>query len=834
MKEKGNKGMLAGMPSEPIQNEQLQLATSFVMQTRCNLFLTGKAGTGKTTFLKGLHQQTDKNMVITAPTGVAAINACGVTLHSFFQLPLGPYVPGSELQADRNQSKYRLNKEKKTILKNLDLLVIDEISMVRADILDAVDSVLRYYRGNDLPFGGVQLLMIGDLHQLPPIAKKEEWDLLRNYYRSVYFFSSGALARSSFISIELNYIYRQTDQKFITILNQLRENRLDAQSLSELNKRYIKGYVPVSDQGYISLTTHNTSAESMNHSRLQGIEGKEYFLAAEIKGEFQKNSYPAPEELRLKEGAQVMFLRNDTSAEKSYFNGKIGKITKITAEEIKVICPGSSQTITVEPVVWENIRYSLNKKTMKLEEDVIGRFKQFPLKLAWSITIHKSQGLTFEKAIIDAEAAFVHGQTYVALSRCKTLDGVILSSPISPRGIPTDRAISDFDQYLKENPPSSEYLEQAKTSFQQNLLLDCFDFKQIKNHLSRLVRQLLDHQKTVRCSGLEQMQQIMERANLDFFDIGDKFKRQLQHLFQKGNLPESDLQILERLNKASIWFREKFKEIFTDSLENLLIETDNSILAIKLEDGLQQLKKEVSVKLAGIKSLENGFSPSEYQHKIRLALVRNTSKRKDFSLDSDVDHPQLVTELKKWRLKKADTENAPTSRILQHKALFEVARVLPNSIADLRKIAGVGEKTVQKRGLELIRLVDRYRKKQGLEKDKMPQTQLKIPGFEKKTVPETKRTSFEMFKSGLTIAEIAKKRGFTESTIEGHLCFFIEQGRLDVNRLLPLEKQALIREKLKVIGNGNDSLSVIKKQLGDDFSYGEIRMVLALQNYQTQ
>jgi len=408
------------MSFETPVNHELQLADNFVRHTGCNIFLTGKAGTGKTTFLRNLHRNTAKRMIITAPTGVAAINAGGVTLHSFFQLPFGPFVPGSEAYESGKQRQFRFSREKKQIIKSLDLLVIDEISMVRADLLDAVDAVLRRHRRNNLPFGGVQLLMIGDLHQLSPVVKRDEWQLLKQYYRSVYFFSSNALDNTELVTIRLKHIYRQSDPYFINLLNRVRDNRLDASTAADLNRRYIPGFEPDEDLGYITLTTHNRNADSINQTRLSALTGRKYSFRAEISGDFPEYIYPTPADLLLKEGAQVMFVRNDSSAEKLYYNGKIGKISAISNENISVVCPGSPKEIVVEPVTWENIKYTVNKETGEIQEEITGEFRQYPLKLAWAITIHKSQGLTFDRAIIDARAAFAHGQVYVALSRCKS------------------------------------------------------------------------------------------------------------------------------------------------------------------------------------------------------------------------------------------------------------------------------------------------------------------------------------------------------------------------------------------------------------------------------
>ncbi|MCP3898816.1 MAG: AAA family ATPase, partial [Desulfobacteraceae bacterium] len=354
-------------------NKELQLANDFVQYTGCNIFLTGKAGTGKTTFLHNLKKNTAKRMIITAPTGVAAINAGGVTLHSFFQLPFGPFVPGSDAYERSRQHQFRFSKEKKQIMQSLDLLVIDEISMVRADLLDAVDSVLRNHRRNNKPFGGVQLLMIGDLHQLSPVAKQAEWQTIQQYYESVYFFSSKAIADTELLTIELKHIYRQSDVNFIKLLNKVRDNILDKLSMSALNQRYIEDFTPDKDQGYITLTTHNRNAESINHIQLEQLIKREHQFQAEVSGDFPEHIYPTMETLSLKEGAQVMFVRNDSSSEKLYYNGKIGKVCSVSENFISVICPEDKKEIMVSRIIWENIKYTMDKETREIEEDIIGK-----------------------------------------------------------------------------------------------------------------------------------------------------------------------------------------------------------------------------------------------------------------------------------------------------------------------------------------------------------------------------------------------------------------------------------------------------------------------------
>ncbi len=819
-------------------NHELQRANDFVQYTGCNIYLTGKAGTGKTTFLHNLHKNTAKRMIITAPTGVAAINAGGVTLHSFFQLPFGPFVPGSETYERNKQRQFRFSKEKKRIIQSLDLLVIDEISMVRADLLDAVDAVLRRHRRNNQPFGGVQLLVIGDLHQLSPVAKQNEWNLLQQYYESIYFFSSKALGLTELLTIELTHIYRQSDAGFIKLLNRVRDNRLDESSITDLNQRYIQDFTPGEDQGYITLNTHNRSAESINQTRLCALRKKEHCFKAEISGDFPEHIYPTLATLLFKEGAQVMFVRNDSSSEKLYYNGKIGKTTKISSKTISVICPDDKQEIVVEPVIWENIKYTLNEENKEIEEKIIGKFKQYPLKLAWAITIHKSQGLTFEKAIIDAKAAFAHGQVYVALSRCKTIEGMVLSSPIQSRGIKTDEAIMCFDENARQNPPSESRLQAAKISYQQQLLLNCFDFSLLHNRLNYLARLLLGNATAVQVSGFEDICQLEKKAGKDIFIVSENFKRQLHAIFADGGMPESDAVILERISKASAWFQEKFAEIFEESVPKLHVETDNTELRKKIGNALSNLKKEIAVKIAGVQCCAKGFTPSNFLRAVSAAEIDFTpEKEKKRQLptytESDVVHPELFQTLKDWRSCKAREEDVAHFQVLHQQVLLRIVVCLPDNTTDLNKINGVGKKTIEKYGEELVRLVLAYRKKYGIEKVVLPELK-KLPDKSapvKETAPVfgTKQKSFDMFNNGLTIARIVQERGLMQATIEGHLTFFVEKGALDINKLLSPEKQQAIEKELAA--GHNNSLSKVKNALGADYSYGEIKMMLAYQKH---
>ena len=372
-------------------NTELEIARQLVEKTGCNVFLTGKAGTGKTTFLRELRERSAKRMIVLAPTGIAAINAGGVTIHSFFQLPLSPYIPGATFSG-REQKRYQFGKVKRNIIKTLDLLVIDEISMVRADLLDAVDAVMRRYRVHHQPFGGVQLLLIGDLHQLAPVVKDDEWEMMKQYYDTPYFFSSRALMSAQYQSIELKHVYRQQDSTFLELLNKIRENRADDVTLEALNRRFIAGFTPPRGSDYIRLTTHNYQAQRINDRELELLPGKAFSYRAEVEGTFPESSYPADEALTLKEGAQVMFIKNDT--DKRYYNGMIGEVAYTGRDSIKVKSKDTGETIELEPAEWANAKYTLNSKTKEIEETVEGVFRQYPLRLAWAITIHKSQGLT--------------------------------------------------------------------------------------------------------------------------------------------------------------------------------------------------------------------------------------------------------------------------------------------------------------------------------------------------------------------------------------------------------------------------------------------------------
>lgn len=420
----------------------MDVARFIVEKTDMSLFLTGKAGTGKTTFLREVVRYTKKKCIVLAPTGIAAVNAGAMTIHSFFQFGLGPFVQG----VIEPKSDFRINKSKLELIRHLQLLIIDEVSMVRADLMDHIDVELRRIRRNSKPFGGVQLLMIGDLQQLPPIAHGGEDELLRQYYKTLYFFSSAALKSMKYSCIELKNVYRQTDRHFIDILNHARNCTLTSQDISDLNARYVLGFSPKPEDGYIRLMTHNRQVDYVNETELEKLDSKPYTFVAAVTGTFPEESYPTADSLTLKKGAQVMFIKNDP--ERRFINGTLGEVKSIDKNSIAVRLAESGTVIDVEPMEWQNIRYQFDEESKEISSKQIGRFKQYPLKAAWAITVHKSQGLTFDKAIIDVHAAFSPGQAYVALSRCRTLDGLVLSSPVSASVFMRDNAVDAYMNYI--------------------------------------------------------------------------------------------------------------------------------------------------------------------------------------------------------------------------------------------------------------------------------------------------------------------------------------------------------------------------------------------------
>ena len=821
--------------TEFISNDQLQLAFDFVQYTDKHIFLTGKAGTGKTTFLHRLKETSPKRMVVVAPTGVAAINAGGVTIHSFFQMPFGPFLPielteMATSQSDTGSTSNRLqkfNKEKISIIKSLDLLVIDEISMVRADLLDGIDDVLRRYKDHNKPFGGVQLLMIGDLQQLAPVIKDEDWNLLRLYYDTVFFFSSKALRKTDYISIELTHIFRQKDEKFIKLLNRIRDNNADEQVLVELNKRFFPGFVAKDSDGYITLTTHNYQSHNLNESKLEKLQGKIRKFTASVEGDFPEYSYPTDFELSLKNGAQVMFVKNDISRDKLFYNGKIGKIMSIEEDTIIVRCSCDQEDISVGSVEWQNTKYTLDEESKEIRETVIGTFTQIPLKLAWSITIHKSQGLTFEKVIIDAKDAFAHGQVYVALSRCKTLEGLILSTPISNQSIKSDAKVSIFNREIEQHPPGKALLEESKLAFQQNLLFELFDFQPILRRLNYSVKLMIEHQQSIHSSLKELIEQINNDVKRELFDVSEKFKGQLHQLISGNRNIEANIELQDRIRKACHYFSEKLEPIVIERLKKIDIEIDNKIVRKSVNDAVTRLSDDVTLKQACLVGCRDGFNVKNFMT-IRAKAAIEPSEKKlksqttSYSSESLVAHPLLYKNLKVWRNQKADDLNVESFMVLPQKVLMELMSQLPVTIQGLKKVKGFGPKKVSQFGKEILNIIIEYRIRMKMEP---PERQEIVDHEEDVKIPKTdsKIISLELFRSGKSIEEVAKIRGMAPSTIEAHLVHFVETGEIGIERMVNAVKTAVISHWF--LRNSTLGLASAKAELGDDVSYSELRFV---------
>ena len=816
----------------------MQLAFDFVQYTGSNVFLTGKAGTGKTTFLRNLRSSTFKRLIVVAPTGVAAINAGGVTIHSFFQLPFGPHIPTDQATQNTNNSNaknyQRFSRDKINIIKSLDLLVIDEISMVRADLLDGIDEVLRRYKDRNKPFGGVQLLMIGDLQQLAPVIKDDEWEILKAYYENGFFFSSRALQKTNYVSIELKHIYRQSDQAFIDLLNKVRDNRIDAQTLDILNKRHIPGFALNADEGYITLTTHNYQAQELNDSKLQKLTTKPVTFTASVEGDFPEYSYPTDFELTLKVGAQVMFVKNDTSYEKLFYNGKIGKVVDIEDDTIYVQCPDDREEIPVQRMEWQNTKYTIDETTKEIQETIAGSFIQYPLKLAWAITIHKSQGLTFEKAIIDARSAFAHGQVYVALSRCKTLEGMVLSTPITYHSIKSDSTVYEFTRGVEDNPPTQQQLDNSKYAYQQALLAELFDFTSLHRRLNYCIKLANEHRASVHLSMIDMFGRMANDVKTELANVSDKFKSQWQQLSAANLDLESNESLQARVKKACIYFAEKLENNLFSKLQNLSLDIDNKAVRKSIQEAVGRLQEEMTIKLACLKVCKEGFAVKNYLGaKSKSAIEKTESKpvkKTSEELNPNLSGKSLLyARLRDWREDKADEDDLPIYMVLPQKVVMDVIHFMPVTMQELLEIKGFGKKKVKKYGPEIIAIILDYCRENNIEVDvkrlekgnALPEPE---PKPEKPPKTDTKQVTFELFKSGKKIEEIAGERAMAVSTIEGHLAHFIGAGEIDVHQFVTQEKIAKISDYF--LRTETYNLGPAKAELGDGVSYAELRFVL--------
>lgn len=751
-----------------------ELAARFVNYTSKHIFLTGKAGTGKTTFLRNLIDLTHKKAVIAAPTGIAAINAAGVTIHSLFQLPFGTYLPkqpaadGSHYDQQYNTPKsivrhLNMNAAKRKVLLDMELLIIDEVSMLRADLLDAIDMVLRYIRRNNTAsFGGVQVLFIGDMHQLPPVVKGKEWNLLAEFYKSVYFFDALALQQDPPVYIELEKIYRQADQVFIDLLNNLRNNEVTAGDVALLETYYRADFKPSLEDKYITLTTHNNKADALNKQSLDELSGASYLYKARIEDDFSEFSYPAEQVLELKVGAQVMFIKNDPTGEQRFFNGKIATVVSLKPDLIEVQADGSKEKVVLEKYTWKNIKYTTDKVTGEIEEDLAGTFTQYPLKLAWAITVHKSQGLTFDKAIIDIGNAFAPGQIYVALSRLRSLDGLILTSQIGGTGIRQDQNVTSFAKNKPEIASLQQWVEQESEVFLRTYLQRCFDLSALDNYVYDHVH---SYTKDIHRSAKQKHHKWAEKLLKDLITVranADKFMVQIGRL--SADRTEAGRRgLLERVIAAEKYFI----PLITGFSENIFERME-----------LVKQDKQVLEFLNELLEMESLFFEQLKKMKKAPALLVAVMENREFKRE---DVERLIN------------AGARGNRMLSVFAMEDTSDFTVKKAGKAGKTGGKPKKSAK--------------------------------AIDKEPKADTKALSLELHKAGKTLTEIARERKMVIGTIEGHLAHYVAKQEIsakDVIGARKLDKILAAIKELKTL-----QMNPIRAHLGREYSFGEIKIGLA-------
>lgn len=713
------------MKSETIiRDDAFVLAEKYICSTGTSVFLTGKAGTGKTTFLRYITETCPKRHIVLAPTGVAAINAGGSTIHSFFRLPLCPYLPDiPELVNEYSmpQSRHSLKKDRIRLIRTLELLIIDEVSMVRADLLDAVDMTLRRYRRSDRPFGGVQLLMIGDVQQLSPVVKDDERQYLQRVYPSPYFFDCKALHKLPYVTIELTRIHRQTDEEFIGILNAIREKRVSRAILDKLNSRVVpdRGAEEGPDEP-IRLMTHVNQALSYNQKRLDALPGKSVVFDAEVDGEFPESMYPTDSEIELKVGARVMFIRNDPDGQ--YFNGKLGTVTAVISGTAVVVRDDDGEDIAVCATEWENTHYSMDSDSGEIRQEVIGKFTQIPLRTAWAITIHKSQGLTFDRVIIDASAAFSPGQVYVAMSRCRSLEGITLEHAVTASKLFTDEAVETFEKAIPSEQTVRELLPLQEKRYKFSCMRDVFDVSGAAKNLAILRKIWNESLSKIYAAEGDTLNDCFHKLQ-DAEKVSMKFLNQLKALEAAAVTDEKLLS--ERLSKASCWFLPSLEEIRDAIRKIMVLEIDNAEVRKRVRNVAEELLTSLEFHCCQMEAIrDNGFSmeqffstntgvrlqdnsPSAVKSRLKKAAkVPKVTRVKGFGVTDDPDpsdvNEELRERLQEWRSKEFKARNIPAYQIMHQSTLLQIAADIPHSREELLAIKGISDKKFEQYGEAIL------------------------------------------------------------------------------------------------------------------------------------
>ena len=804
-----------------MMNSVYDLAEEFVQLTGCSVFLTGKAGTGKTTFLRRMRAETHKQMAVVAPTGVAAINAGGVTIHSFFKLPFTPYVPTEE--GRRNLiDKQKVTTMRRKIFQELELLVIDEISMVRADVLDAIDAVLRHYRYRRTePFGGVQVIFIGDMYQLSPVVPGEEWHLLHSYYQTPYFFHSKVLEQHKPIYIELDHIFRQTNLQFIQLLNEVRNDALSPEMYQLLQSRYLPGFRPDESDGYITLTTHNQKADLINQEEMIKIEAKTFTYSAQVKGEFNEKNYPNDAHLCLKVGAKVMFIANDVGAERRYYNGKLGVISHLDEEEILVICDGETEPIPVTRETWSNVRYSVNKETNHIEEEELGAYTQYPLRLAWAITIHKSQGLTFDRVVIDAGSAFASGQVYVALSRCRSLDGIVLTTSIQERSLAVDPNILAFSA---AKPPVSELQKQVdfyKQQYSKLVISRVFNMESLDGLMDAFVNYFLPFAPDFGPQATDYWNSLFSTMH-SIQQVSVRFQTQLEQLFASADVA----QLQQRIAAASDYFSEQLHELLI-LLEGSPVVTDSRTEATDYRERITNIYEQASEKRYLVLNIRNDISIQHYfqckaDFKVPRLSIKCYAAETKQRPPVKTNHVRLYQALAVLRNQICEQYNMPVYMVASTATLVEISNRLPQNAKDLARIKGFGKVKVQRFGDAFIDAVLDYCREENVESPMQTEAEfIEEETVEKAPKLSTLQITLEFAKQGMSIPEIAQERGVKAETIEKHIEHWIGLGMLPLERFVNFD---YVRPVMQALREGK-TITEIYAEIDGVLTFGQLRMV---------